>query len=92
MVLFFTYPGPYALKVGVHPFQHGILIIIICNIGILTPPIGFVLFAFEKFTGDNVWPLSLEMLPFLILNVMVVLIVAFSPNVTLWLPRIFGSA
>jgi C4-dicarboxylate transporter DctM subunit len=61
-----------------------------CNIGILTPPIGFVLFAVAKLTDVNIWSLSREMLPFLIEDTIVVLIIAFFPSVTLWLPKLFG--
>lgn len=82
--------APLAYKIGVHPYQLGIMLIINCNIGILTPPVGYVLFAIADISKSKLGDLVKDLLPFLILNFIVLLLIAFVPELTLWLPRLAG--
>ena len=90
IILFAPVLAPLAYKLGIHPFQFGIMVIINCNIGILTPPVGFVLFAVASITNTGIGRLTRDLLPFLAINLVVILMVAFIPELTLWIPRMAG--
>lgn len=90
IILFAPVIAPLAYKLGVHPFQLGIMLVINCNIGILTPPVGYVLFAIADISKSKISDLTKDLLPFLVVNIVVVLLVAFVPELTLWFPKLFG--
>ena len=66
------------------------MIIINSNIGLCTPPVGNVLFAITDLAKVDLFRVSREILPFLLFNFLVVLAVGYFPELTLWLPRLFG--
>lgn len=90
IILFAPIFAPLAYKLGIHPFQFGIMVIINCNIGILTPPVGFVLFAVASITKIDIIKLTRDLLPFLAINLVVIFLVAFVPELTLWIPQVTG--
>jgi tripartite ATP-independent transporter DctM subunit len=90
LIIFAPVIAPFAYKLGIHPFQLGIMLIINVNIGILTPPVGFVLFAISSISKTSIGEITRDLLPFLAINILVVLLVGFIPPLTLWLPEIFG--
>lgn len=90
LIIFAPIIAPFAYKLGIHPFQLGIMIVINVNIGILTPPVGFVLFAISSISKSDIWEIARDLLPFLVINFVIVLLVGFIPEFSLWLPGIFG--
>jgi tripartite ATP-independent transporter DctM subunit len=90
LILFAPIIAPFAYRLGIHPFQLGIMLIINVNIGILTPPVGFVLFAISSISKTSIAEIAKELLPFLGINFLVILIVGFVPQLTTWLPGLFG--
>jgi tripartite ATP-independent transporter DctM subunit len=90
IIIFAPLIAPFAYKLGVHPFQLGIMIIVIMNIGILTPPVGFVLYAISSISKTDIGTITKDLLPFLFVNLIVVFMLGFIPSLTLWLPDIFG--
>lgn len=90
LIIFAPIVGPFAYQLGVHPFQLGIMLIINVNIGILTPPVGFVLFAISSISKTSIGAITKDLLPFLAINVLVILMVGFIPQLTTWLPGLFG--
>lgn len=82
---------PLAKSVGLDPIQFGIIMILNCGIGLLTPPVGAVLFI-----GSAVAKLPMEKvvkatLPFYLCMIVALLIISFVPQVSLWLPEVFGG-
>jgi TRAP-type C4-dicarboxylate transport system permease large subunit len=55
-------------------------------IGLLTPPVGMCLYAVSSITNLSIGELTREMWPYLLGIFAVLLIVAFIPQVSLWLP------
>ena len=90
LILFAPIVGPLAYHLGIHPFQLGIMLIINVNIGILTPPVGFVLFAISSISKSSIAEITRDLLPFLTINFVVILLVGFIPQLTTWLPGLFG--
>ena len=81
---------PVAQSVGLHPIQFGIMMVLNCGIGLLTPPVGAVLFI-----GSAVSKLPMEKvvkatLPFYICMLIALLLITFVPQISLWLPQLTG--
>ena len=82
---------PIANSIGIGPIQFGIMVILNCGIGILTPPVGGVLFI-----GSAVAKLPMEKvvkatLPFYLCMIITLLLITFIPMISLGLPVLFGS-
>lgn len=81
---------PIATSIGIDPVQFGIIIVLNCGIGLLTPPVGAVLFI-----GSAVGKVKMERvvkatLPFYVCMIVTLLLITFFPEVSLALPRLFG--
>jgi len=73
-------------SVGVDPLQLAAIMISGLAIGLVTPPVGGCLFACNKITGMPVIDIARHALPFLICNVIILLLITFIPGLSLWLP------
>ena len=81
---------PVAQSIGISTVQFGIMVILNCGIGLLTPPVGAVLFI-----GSAVAKLPMEKvvkatLPFYLCMLITLLLITFVPSISLWLPAVFG--
>ena len=79
---------PIAGSIGIDPVQFGIMVILNCGIGLLTPPVGSVLFI-----GSAVAKLPIEKvvkatLPFYLCMIISLLLITFIPGISLWLPNL----
>lgn len=81
---------PIATSIGIHPIQYGIMLMLNCGIGLLTPPVGAVLYigtAISKLPMEKVVKATL---PFYLCMVAALLLVTFIPAISLWIPSLFG--
>lgn len=81
---------PVVTQLGMHPVQFGIMLILNLGIGLLTPPVGQVLFV-----GCSVGNISMEklvkaLLPQMAFMVVALILIIFVPDVTMLLPRLAG--
>ena len=81
---------PIATSIGIDPIQFGIMIVLNCGIGLLTPPVGAVLFI-----GSAVGKVKMERvvkatLPFYLCMVVVLLLLTFIPEISMFLPNLLG--
>ena len=90
IILFAPIIGPMAFSAGLHPLQFGIMMIINSNIGYITPPVGNVLFAVSNICRVSIWAIGRELLPFILINMLIVILVGLVPGLSLWLPRMVG--
>lgn len=65
----------------------GVVMTLLIMIGNLTPPVGMCLFAVDSFSRVGVWKLAHECLPYLIGILAVTLLIAFVPEIALYLPN-----
>ncbi|MHA3979165.1 TRAP transporter large permease [Halovulum sp. GXIMD14794] len=79
---------PVMNEIGVDPVQFGVIMIMCSMVGLLTPPVGMVLFAVSSIAGMSVGRLSRALLPYLIGLVIVLLAVVAIPEVSTWLPNL----
>ena len=81
---------PIATSIGINPIQFGIMVILNCGIGLLTPPVGAVLFigsAIAKLPMEKVVKATL---PFYVCMLITLLLVTFIPGISMILPTMFG--
>ncbi len=82
---------PVAVGAGLHPIQFGIMMVLNCGIGLLTPPVGSVLFIGSAVAKRPMEKVVRAALPFYACMILVLLLISFIPMVSLWLPEITGS-
>ena len=79
---------PVALQVGIDPVHLGIVVILNLMIGLLTPPVGMVLFVLSKVSQVPFEQCVRATLPFLAPLIGVLLLLTFFPQLTLFLPEL----
>ncbi|MFI3251153.1 MAG: TRAP transporter large permease, partial [Eubacteriales bacterium] len=79
---------PVALSIGIDPIQFGIMLILNCGIGLLTPPVGSVLFIGSAVGKTPMEKVVKATLPFYGCMILVLLLVTFVPQVSLFLPNL----
>jgi len=83
---------PIAVGLGVDPIAFGIIMIISCEVGFLTPPVGANLFVAARITNLGIEKISLEVIPFVFAYIVVLVIIAAFPTITTFLPDlVFGK-
>ena len=82
---------PVAMRVGVHPIQFGIMLILNCGIGLLTPPVGTVLFIGSAVAKRPMEKVVRATLPFYLCMIAALLLISFIPQISLWLPQLTGA-
>ncbi|ASM75621.1 C4-dicarboxylate TRAP transporter large permease protein DctM (plasmid) [Pseudosulfitobacter pseudonitzschiae] len=82
---------PLVLAAGIDPIWFGVFLVIMVELGQMTPPVGFNLFILQGMSGVPVLRVAAASLPFFLLMCLSVVILALLPDIALWLPRwIFG--
>lgn len=82
---------PLALQgLDIHPIQYGMFLMYALLLGIITPPLGLVLFVVSPIADVSLERTSLAVLPFLFAQLLVLALIVFVPDVTLALPRLAG--
>ena len=81
---------PIAVSMGVDPVHFGILVIFNLMIGLITPPLGLCLFVAEGVAQVGMARLIRAIMPFFLVEVLVLIILTFVPETVIWLPRVLG--
>ncbi|MBE9476342.1 MAG: TRAP transporter large permease [Proteobacteria bacterium] len=82
--------APLTVQIGMDPVHAGIMIILALNISLMTPPVGACLFVLASVTGETVEGITRELWPFILAEVAILMLIAFWPNLTLFIPRLLG--
>ena len=78
---------PAAVAVGVDPVHFGIIVIVNIELGLVTPPVGLNLFVGSGVSGQPVLEAFYGALPWMVVTVLVLMLVTFVPQLSLWLPN-----
>lgn len=81
---------PIATSIGIDPIQFGIIVVLNCGIGLLTPPVGAVLFIGSAVSKVSIERLVKATLPFYLCMIITLLLITFFPAISLWLPMLFS--
>ncbi len=76
---------------GLDPIQFGIMVVLNCGIGLLTPPVGAVLFIGSGVGKVPMEKVVKETLPFYLCMIITLLLISFIPDISLLLPRLLGG-
>lgn len=81
---------PIATSIGLDPVQYGIIVVLNCGIGLLTPPVGGVLFIGSAIAKRPMEKIVIATLPFYGMMLVALLLITFVPNISLFIPKLFG--
>jgi tripartite ATP-independent transporter DctM subunit len=82
--------APIAVTYHIDPVQFALVFVITCLIGLVTPPVGIILFMVSSIANVSLERLSLSVLPFVIWMIIVLGLMILFPPITLWLPAAMG--
>lgn len=77
---------PVVMKMGINPVHFGIIMMTNLGIGLITPPVGSVLFVAAAVSGLKIEQVLKSMMPFFIGLFIVLMLVTYWPELSLWLP------
>lgn len=91
MLIFFPVLLPTAIQLGIDPIHFGVIVVLNLMIGLLTPPIGVLLFLECKIAEVGFEDLVREIWPFVVALLLVLVLCTFVPGLVTWLPNlVFG--
>ncbi len=82
--------APVALAQGANPVHLGIVICFNLCIGLVSPPLGGCLLVVSAVTKTNYWQLARAIIPFVLVEVVVLALLIAVPEISLAIPRAFG--
>jgi len=82
--------APVAMKLGVDPVHFAMIVIFNLTLGMITPPVGGLLFVTCNVSKVPMSKLVRELVPFLWAHGVVLVILTFVPALSTWLPRVMG--
>lgn len=81
---------PIVTDMGIHPVHFGIIMVINLCIGLCTPPVGTLLFVGSGVAKIEITTVIKPILPFLAIMIILLFIITYIPEITLYLPKLFG--
>ncbi|GAB1435455.1 hypothetical protein MASR2M32_16860 [Sphaerotilus sulfidivorans] len=81
---------PVATSLGIDPVHFGMIMMVNLGIGLITPPVGTVLFVGSAVAKLSLGVVTRAMMPFFIALFILLLMVTYMPWLSLWLPRLLG--
>ncbi|MEC5424533.1 TRAP transporter large permease [Virgibacillus sp. C22-A2] len=88
LVILFPVLLPVATQIGMDPVQFGVVMVLALVLGLMTPPVGVCLFVAAQIGKVSMGKVVRELIPFFAVGILVLLLVAFIPQVTLYLPSL----
>ena len=81
---------PVATNIGMDPVHFGVMLVFNLSVGLITSPVGSVLFVGCAIGNISIERMSRSIIPFYIPMIMVLLLITFIPSLVLWLPGLFN--
>ncbi len=83
--------APIMFALGFDPVWLGIVIIILVECALITPPVGLNLFVVQSLrTSGSMNDVIAGSLPFVVMMLVMIALLAIAPDIALWVPRVFG--
>lgn len=86
LIIFVPVFFPVVAELGIDPIQFGALAVINLMIGMVTPPVGLLLFVSASVGKISMVPIVKEIIPFMLWAIFVLILAIFIPALTTWLP------
>ena len=90
VMIFVPILAPLALAAGVHPLHFAMVVILNLTLGMITPPVGALLFVTSIVSGVPVGKMTRELVPMFGAQLLVLLMLTLFPGISTWLPGLFG--
>jgi tripartite ATP-independent transporter DctM subunit len=81
---------PVTNSLGIDPVHFGMIMMVNLGIGLITPPVGSVLFVASAVSKQKIESVVRAMLPFYGMLLVVLAMVTYIPAISLWLPGLLG--
>ena len=81
---------PIVTQMGIDPIHFGIIMILNLCIGLCTPPVGSVLFVGCGVANLKIQQVVRPLLPMFLIMVIVLMMITYIPELSLWVPKLFG--
>jgi tripartite ATP-independent transporter DctM subunit len=81
---------PVVKSIGIDPVHFGMIMMVNLGIGLITPPVGAVLFVGSAVAKLKIEQVVKAMKPFFVILLFVLMLVTYVPQISLWLPRTMG--
>ncbi|OHV82890.1 TRAP transporter large permease [Rhizobium sp. LCM 4573] len=88
LLIFVPLVMPTILQLGIDPIQASMVIILSLAIGLITPPVGVVLFILMKIGNIRLTPLMRELMPFIYAEIGIILLLILFPSLSTGLPNL----
>ena len=82
---------PVAIALGIDPIHFGIIVTLNIGIGMITPPFGLDIFVASSTLNKPVITIIRGILPFLLVNIFVLLIITYIPEISTFLPSLIAK-
>ena len=79
---------PMITRVGVDPVHFGVLLTLNLMIGLLTPPVGMVMYAVSSVSKVPMWTLAKELVPYILALGACLALVTYVPGLVVWFPNL----
>ena len=84
--------GPIFVSLGVDPIHFAIIMSVNLTVGLATPPMGLVLFVASSVSGERVEAIARAIIPFLLVEILVIFLITYVPAISMTIPRLTGFA
>ena len=92
-IIFVFVPVMYPLiqKVGINPYHYSAVFVLSLGIALLTPPVGLLLYLASDMAEASMIRVTRELIPFLLVEIAVMLLVTYVPALSTWLPSLLSK-
>jgi C4-dicarboxylate transporter DctM subunit len=81
---------PIAARLGIDPIHFGIMMVVNMEVGMCHPPVGLNLYVASGITRMGITELTVAVWPWLLTMLVFLVVVTYTPAISLWLPRLLG--
>lgn len=82
---------PIIIQAGYDPLWFGVFLVIMVELGQITPPVGFNLFVLQGLTGESISRVAVAAAPFFVLMCIAAVMISVWPMIVLWLPTVLSG-
>ncbi|RTE64404.1 TRAP transporter large permease subunit [Amphritea opalescens] len=78
---------PIVIASGIDPIWFGVFLVLMIELGLMTPPVGFNLFIIQSISGATIGEIARATVPFFLIMLSAVVLFTIFPQIVLWLPE-----
>lgn len=81
--------SPVATLLGINPLHFGMVVVLNLCIGLITPPVGMVLFVTSNVAKISLGRIFKAIMPFVVVEILVLFLITYVPVLTTFVPKLF---